>query len=584
EDENTARVLGRIAVTFGETFADDLASQFHQASIIHYLQLIMRLTGYPGYFGADQEVGEITLNFWYVLQETIADLGILPLDKRLQHAEYADNSHENIFAAYKQLVFVLRDKAMVPPDHEYNNWSKDVRDKFRIYRRDIADTLNSPYFVIGAEMPLLLLNEIILELSKQDSSDYNEQRLEATFFCLRSISDEIPADSSGQVDLLFESNIFSRIPANSGPRLQNSVLGTLGSFSEWLKRHPQYLLTALNYIVPALSNAKLAPTAATALKNICDTCRSALIEGVDSLIALYKDVVKIGVEATVKQKVVESIAAVIQVFPPEKMIPPLMVLTADIVHAIQQSLANSSPDPVAAANNIRAQLQYLTACCRGLQSPDDDYQSLIDRNAAYDMFASGSINTLYESVPGASEFSQTVNDTITQIVYMYCNDPETMGILCQYLDAGLRSTSPLACLQLSTLLAIIQHSYESMPLTPWLDTAALVITVYGGYDAHKESLRQLLAVLTTKTLSGIHTVQAMEEFPDITHSYFGLLSRVMRRCPLILFQMPSEILKSIFSVAVAGMTLQERLALRAVMSFIVSSFWFFFFCGLLRFR
>lgn len=75
-----------------------------------------------------------------------------------------------------------------------------------------------------------------------------------------------------------------------------------GSFSDWLKHHPQYLLTALNYIVPALSNAKLAPTAATALKNICDTCRSALIEGVDSLIALYKDVVKIGVEVHIQEQ------------------------------------------------------------------------------------------------------------------------------------------------------------------------------------------------------------------------------------------------------------------------------------------
>jgi hypothetical protein len=93
--------------------------------MIHYLQLIMRLTGYPGYFGADQEVGEITLNFWYVLQETIADLGLLPLDKRPNHdLEYDANSQETISAAYKQLVFVLRDKAMIPPDHEYNSWSK----------------------------------------------------------------------------------------------------------------------------------------------------------------------------------------------------------------------------------------------------------------------------------------------------------------------------------------------------------------------------------------------------------------------------------------------------------------------------
>jgi hypothetical protein len=55
-------------------------------------------------------------------------------------------------------------------------------------------------------------------------------------------------------------------------------------------------LNALNYIIPALSDAKLAQAAATALKNICDTCRAALVDGVDSLITLYKEVAKIGVE------------------------------------------------------------------------------------------------------------------------------------------------------------------------------------------------------------------------------------------------------------------------------------------------
>jgi hypothetical protein len=88
-------------------------------------------------------------------------------------------------------------------------------------------------------------------------------------------------------------------------------------------------------------------------------------------------------------------------------------------------------DPVTAANNVQAQLQYLTACCRGLQSPNDDYQSLVARNAAYDMFASGSINVLYESVPGAAELSRTINDTITQIVYLYSKDQETTQVSVQ---------------------------------------------------------------------------------------------------------------------------------------------------------
>jgi len=575
EDDHTTRLLGRIAVTFGETFTETISFHMMEPAVMHLLELIMRLTTYPGYFGEEQEISEIPLNFWYVLQETLADSDMLPVTVE-RHASrngltnevvWVNKSFENIFIVYRQLVLALRDKAMLPPEPEFAQWPKDVKDKFRIYRRDIADTLISPYNVIHNEMVLLLLHDIKIELSRHGTIEYNEQRLEASFFCLHSISDEIPPERSNEVIPIFEANVFAQIPPESSSRLQNMVLKCVGSFSDWLKHHPPYLLHVLNYIIPALSNAKLAQTAATALKNICDTCRNALVDGIDSLIALYQEVAKIGVEPTVKQKVVESIAAVIQVFPPEKMIAPLMVLTGDIVHNIQHTLSVAQADQVAAAQNVQAQLQYLTACCRGLQSPNDDYQSLMARNAAYDMFASGSINDLYESVAGATELSQTINDTITQIVYMYSKDPETTKVLCQFLEAGLRSTSPLACLPLPTMLFIIQHSYESLPLTPWLDTASLVFTVYGGYEAHQDNLRQLLVVLTAKTLSGINTIQAMEEYPDTTHSYFGLLSRVIRRCPIILFQVPPDILNSIFSVAIVGMVLQERLALRAIMAF-----------------
>jgi hypothetical protein len=69
-------------------------------------------------------------------------------------------------------------------------------------------------------------------------------------------------------------------------------------------------LNALNYIIPALSDAKLAQAAATALKSICDTCRAALVDGVDSLITLYKEVAKIGVEVcSFSLSYIESYAA-----------------------------------------------------------------------------------------------------------------------------------------------------------------------------------------------------------------------------------------------------------------------------------
>jgi hypothetical protein len=56
----------------------------------------------------------------------------------------------------------------------HTNWT-DVKDKFRIYRRDIADTLNSPYYVLHNDMILLLLQDIKMELLRQETMEYNEQ-------------------------------------------------------------------------------------------------------------------------------------------------------------------------------------------------------------------------------------------------------------------------------------------------------------------------------------------------------------------------------------------------------------------------
>lgn len=86
---------------------------------------------------------------------------------------------------------------------------------------------------------------------------------------------------------------------------------------------------------------------------------------------------------------------------------------------------------------------------------------------------------------------------------------------------------------------------------------------------------------------------AMEEHPDVVHSYFDLLSRVssncilatllqeynthkflflnqtIQRCPEVFYQLSPETIENIFMFAVAGMGLQERLALQAALNFMV---------------
>jgi hypothetical protein len=123
-----------MAVTFGETFTERISLHMMDPAIMNYLELIMRLTTFPGYFAEEQEISEIPLNFWYVLQETLADSDFLPVTVE-RHATrngltnelvWVNKAFENIFIVYRQLVLALRDKSMLPPEPEFAKWSKGM--------------------------------------------------------------------------------------------------------------------------------------------------------------------------------------------------------------------------------------------------------------------------------------------------------------------------------------------------------------------------------------------------------------------------------------------------------------------------
>jgi hypothetical protein len=121
-----------MAVTFGETFTERISLHMMDPAIMNYLELIMRLTTFPGYFAEEQEISEIPLNFWYVLQETLADSDFLPVTRHAtrngltNELVWVNKAFENIFIVYRQLVLALRDKSMLPPEPEFAKWSKGV--------------------------------------------------------------------------------------------------------------------------------------------------------------------------------------------------------------------------------------------------------------------------------------------------------------------------------------------------------------------------------------------------------------------------------------------------------------------------
>lgn len=150
------------------------------------------------------------------------------------------------------------------------------------------------------------------------------------------------------------------------------------------------------------------------------------------------------------------------------------------------------------------QLQYLSACCRGIQSPNDDYQSLNERNSVYDAFASGQLLALYAHIDGFNQVTYAIRESSSQIARVWGADEHIAKALSTFLEQGMRSTSPLLSLNFMDLAALVESSYSAAPFSCWLDTASFMMTVYGGHQTHFERLRDLLGVITNKTLEFIH--------------------------------------------------------------------------------
>ncbi|RCH82066.1 hypothetical protein CU098_001352, partial [Rhizopus stolonifer] len=523
------------------------------------MDMTMRLTGFKGFFPVDQEVSEIPLNFWYVLQETLFDEEVLPVKSQKNWL-----SGQAAIHIYRELVLVLVKNARYPDDTTWANWNKDIKHKFGTWRRDLGDAMINPYYVLKGDMLSILLDYTSNLLNQWSLIPSASQELEAALFCLKSISEEIPHEENEYLAKFFGELVLGRLPNDCHVYLKSTVLGLFGSLSEWLKLHPEYLGSVLNYIVPCLSDVRLSSSASLAFAEICNHCRESLVNELNTLMQVYASMANTHIQPAILQKVVESVADVIQVLSPDKALAPLMSLTSDILQGVSKALTGS-PDMV--RERILHQIQYLSACCRGIQSPNDDYQSLEERMSLYDAFASGQLAAMYGQMEGFDEMMYAIRASVQQIVQL-ADDEEIAKALAHFLDLGMKSTSPLLSLRFEDLVLLVETAYTTAPFSCWLDTASLMMNVYGGQVMFGERLRDFLGALTNKTFGFIHGTEDMENHSDIVDSYFDLLSRTIRRCPVAFYELPPEMINTIFMFVIAGIGLQERLALQAALGFL----------------
>ena len=93
-----------------------------------FLKLVMAYTTLPGFYGQDEEESEMTLGFWFLLQEALwsADYHLEELDEDVPRPDNDDTPWEMAKAVYTELVCGLRRKVMWPDKNVQKTWTKGM--------------------------------------------------------------------------------------------------------------------------------------------------------------------------------------------------------------------------------------------------------------------------------------------------------------------------------------------------------------------------------------------------------------------------------------------------------------------------
>ncbi|KAJ3525251.1 hypothetical protein NM688_g8430 [Phlebia brevispora] len=318
--------------------------------VLTFLRLMLAYTGIPGYWGVDEEESDMTLGFWYLFQEALwsfdADAGEggeddEPSQERLQ-GEQANVAK----AVYSELVRSLRRKVMWPERAALSRWTRDQRDKFQAYRRDVGDTLVNAYYVLRDDMLSFYVNNLAERLaSKREGQPWEE--VEATLHCIMAVQEAVPIEDNPHLRRLFGPEVLGKLPTTGNDRVRRTAIILLGTYASWFTCQPapvsatqSILMSAISYVVSALPEPELCLPAANSLRELCDANRTALAPHVAAFGELHAGLERI--PDTEKGKILQSIASVIQALPPAEEIAPIEAIVNPVVSKLYEALQSSS--------------------------------------------------------------------------------------------------------------------------------------------------------------------------------------------------------------------------------------------------
>ncbi|KAH7927601.1 ARM repeat-containing protein [Leucogyrophana mollusca] len=558
-----------------------------------FLRLLLGYTGLPGYYGIDEEESEMTLGFWYLLQESLWSADYNSQDEEDENAPPKVEEREKdqwavVTAVFGELVHVLRRKIVWPEKSVLSGWAKDQVDKFQVYRRDVGDTLLNAYYILRNDMLGYYLNDLQVRLTSRRDGDGWEE-IEASLHCIMSVQEGVPLDDNPHLRQLFGSEVLGCLPTTGSDRVRRTMLGLLGTYSSWFTTQsitstptssPSLLMNAVSYVAAALPEPSLCCSAANALRDLCDANRLALAPHISAFAELHAGLISI--PDTEKSKVLQSISSVIQALPPEEEIPPIQAIVSPVVEKLTQVLHSSSQLPEEARAMAIVQLQTLSGVAKGLtrtsdtllildETPEEHAEAERLHRARGDFRMVKLRDDMFAAVRNTTNLWSTdasVSDALSDFFRSITSLPSDTTLLS--LPAG--PILELICIACQRQLTAVWLSLASM-LVIQLDPPTLFSssTLKSGPDAEAQGvIANALPSLLQTSLTMLGQPKTMESNPDIVQGFFSCMDTVAKHFIVAFYKLPLGALDALMQCAIRSLSLQERYSLAAACTFLAT--------------
>ncbi|OCB89261.1 ARM repeat-containing protein [Sanghuangporus baumii] len=617
EVDEVSRSLCKLLVSLGEHSISYIASHLSTTRVQNFVRMLITYTSLPGYYGVDEEESEMTLSFWYLLQEALwsVDYGVdvaedalaewaesiqgKSSDARPDYEEFKAPDHGPARPIYIELIQVLRKKVTWPRRSELARWtrgalkyrdiklagesnhSSDQIDKFQVYRRDVGDTLINAYYILREELLRIYVDELIILVETRHPNDGWED-VESILHCLMSVQEAVVVSENVELQRLFGAEVIGRLPRSGQDRVRRTALSLIGTYATWftVPIDNRYLLTCLSYVAEALDEPALCLSAANALRDLCDANRTALAQHIVEFGQLHARLPSI--PDSEKAKIVQSIASVVQALPPEQQIEPVETIVAPIVEKLAEALSVKGPFQDAARNVAVQQLQALTGVAKGLTRQSDILFAYEDEDE---------ITATLEKIEAARNDSRMVNlqdgiiEEIRAVTLQWSTDATTADAMSNLIvaitalpaDVTLLSLPPVVLFEI-VCVAMFRHQSAI-----WLSLAAMLIhqldppslssLLTEPDDRSRSTVLMGLPIIYDATFRSLQEPGAMEadsmKNPDVVQAFFGCMEMVAQHFTDTMFDMPSNAMNDLMAFTIRALSLQERYSLVSACKFLV---------------